>query len=98
MAAARISAHSPPTHDLYNVASVWRARIVAYNDLRDWIAALDRAGELRRIKVEVDPILEITEVADRVSKAGRPGQATLKNYSEPGGPALLFENIKGQPG
>jgi 4-hydroxy-3-polyprenylbenzoate decarboxylase len=71
---------------------------VAYNDLRDWIAALERAGELRRIKVEVDPNLEITEIADRVSKAGRASQATLKTYSEPGGPALLFENIKGQPG
>jgi 4-hydroxy-3-polyprenylbenzoate decarboxylase len=70
---------------------------VAYNDLREWIAGLDRAGELRRIKVEVDPILEITEIADRVSKAGRSGQAALKSYSEPGGPALLFENIKGQP-
>src|SRR3954466_13245433 len=70
---------------------------VAYNDLREWIAALDRAGELRRIKVEADPILEITEIADRVSKAGRPGQSTLKTYAEPGGPALLFENIKGQP-
>src|SRR5438270_5885180 len=71
---------------------------VAYNDLREWIAALDRAGELRRIKVEADPILEITEIADRVSKAGRSGQSALKSYSEPGGPALLFESIKGQPG
>lgn len=59
---------------------------MAYNDLRDWIAALDRAGELRRIRTEVDPILEITEVADRVSK------------STGGGPALLFENVKGHPG
>src|SRR4051812_41626832 len=83
---------------IYNVASVWRTFTVAYNDLREWISALDRAGELRRIRVEVDPILEITEIADRVSKAGRAGQAALKSYSEPGGPALLFENIKGQPG
>ncbi len=71
---------------------------MAYNDLREWIAALERSGELRRIKVEVDPILEITEIADRVSKAGRQGQVSLNNYAEPGGPALLFENIKGQPG
>jgi 4-hydroxy-3-polyprenylbenzoate decarboxylase len=71
---------------------------VAYNDLREWIAALERAGELRRVKMEADPILEITEIADRVSKAGRPGQSTLKTYTEAGGPALLFENIKGQPG
>jgi 4-hydroxy-3-polyprenylbenzoate decarboxylase len=39
-----------------------------YDDLRDWISALDRAGELRRITTEVDPILEITEITDRVSK------------------------------
>ena len=71
---------------------------MAYNDLREWITALERAGELRRIKVEVDPILEITEIADRVSKAGRFEQPSLKSYSEPGGPALLFETIKGQPG
>jgi len=71
---------------------------LAYSDLRDWIAALERAGELRRIKTEVDPILEITEIADRVSKAGGTGQTSLRSYSEPGGPALLFENIKGQPG
>ena len=48
---------------------------MAYDDLRDWIAALDRAGELKRIRTEVDPILEITEITDRVSKAqtaGRP--------------------------
>src|SRR3954449_11198313 len=85
-------------HHLYNVASAFGAFIVAYNDLREWIAALDRAGELRRIKVEADPILEITEIADRVSKAGRRGQSALKTYTEAGGPALLFENIKGQPG
>ena len=63
---------------------------MAYEDLRDWIAALERAGELRRITTEVDPILEITEITDRVSKGGR--------ASSPGGSALLFENIKGHPG
>ena len=50
-------------------------------DLREWIALLEREGELRRIAAEVDPDLEITEIADRVVKAG--------------GPALLFENPKG---
>ena len=59
---------------------------MAYTDLRDWIATLDRAGELRRIRTEADPILEIAEITDRVSKS--PG----------GGPALLFENLKGHPG
>ena len=61
---------------------------MAFDDLRDWIAALDRAGELKRIRAEVDPILEITEIADRVSKGA------AKKYGRPGGPALLFENVK----
>ncbi len=59
---------------------------MAYDDLRQWITALERANELKRITTEVDPILEITEIADRVSK------------SAGGGPALLFQNIKGYPG
>ena len=59
---------------------------MAYDDLRDWIRALERAGELRRIRAEVDPILEITEITDRVSK------------SAGGGRALLFENVKGYRG
>src|SRR2546421_10509861 len=50
-------------------------------DLRAWIALLEREGELVRIAAEVDPELEITEINDRVVKAG--------------GPALLFENVKG---
>jgi 4-hydroxy-3-polyprenylbenzoate decarboxylase len=50
-------------------------------DLRAWIALLEREGELHRVTVEVDPDLEITEVVDRTVKAG--------------GPALLFENVKG---
>ncbi len=50
-------------------------------DLREWIALLERAGELRRISAEADPDLEITEITDRVVKSG--------------GPALLFENPKG---
>lgn len=63
-----------------------------FDDLRDWIAALDRAGELKRIRTEVDPILEITEIADRVMKGA------AKKYGRPGGPALLFENVKGANG
>ncbi|MFZ0299338.1 MAG: UbiD family decarboxylase [Candidatus Sulfotelmatobacter sp.] len=60
-----------------------------FDDLRQWIAALDRAGELKRIRTEANPILEIAEITDRVSKS-KPGK--------PGGPALLFQNIKGYPG
>jgi 4-hydroxy-3-polyprenylbenzoate decarboxylase len=54
---------------------------LAYRDLRDFISRLDQEGELRRISAEVDPVLEITEITDRVSKAN--------------GPALLFERPKG---
>ncbi|MGB0046686.1 MAG: UbiD family decarboxylase, partial [Terriglobales bacterium] len=68
---------------------------MAYDDLRDWIQALDRAGELKRVRTEADPILEITEIADRVSKSrviDKDRQGAL------GGKALLFENVKGYPG
>jgi 4-hydroxy-3-polyprenylbenzoate decarboxylase len=68
---------------------------LAYHDLRDWIARLDRAGELKRIREEVDPVLEIAEITDRVSKSGRKGG--MQGYA-PGGPALLFERVKGYPG
>ncbi len=60
-----------------------------FDDLRQWIAALDRAGELKRINTEADPILEIAEITDRVSKS---------KTGKPGGPALLFQNVKGYPG
>ena len=62
---------------------------MAYKDLRDWIAALERSGELKRIRAEADPILEVTEIADRISKSKGPRR---------GGPALLFENLTGHPG
>ena len=52
-----------------------------YNDLRDFIGQLEKLGELKRISVEVDPHLGMTEICDRMLRAG--------------GPALLFENPKG---
>ena len=52
-----------------------------YRDLRDFVAQLERMGELKRVAVEVDPRLEMTEICDRVLKAG--------------GPAVLFERPKG---
>jgi 4-hydroxy-3-polyprenylbenzoate decarboxylase len=69
---------------------------LAYDDLRDWMTALDRAGELKKIRTEVDPILEIAEITDRVSK--KPAANNGGRASSPGGQALLFQNIKGHPG
>ena len=73
-----------------------------FDDLRQWIAALDRAGELKRIQTEVDPILEIAEITDRVSKMhmrGQPASAVRSSEArQPGGPALLFQNIRNHPG
>ncbi|MBU2591086.1 MAG: menaquinone biosynthesis decarboxylase [Nitrospinae bacterium] len=54
-----------------------------YNSLGDFISLLETEGELVRIKEPVSPILEITEITDRVSK------------SAGGGKALLFENVEG---
>src|SRR5215472_16895713 len=90
----------------------WRTDL-AYDDLRDWIRTLEKNGELKRIREEVSPDLEITEITDRVSKAGKQsssptlspeepggkdGAPTFKGKYSPGGPALLFENVKGFPG
>ncbi|WP_301103293.1 4-hydroxy-3-polyprenylbenzoate decarboxylase [Propionivibrio sp.] len=55
-----------------------------YNDLRDFIAQLESIGELKRIAVEVDTRFEMTEICDRVLRAG--------------GPAILFEKPKGELG
>jgi 4-hydroxy-3-polyprenylbenzoate decarboxylase len=55
--------------------------VATARDLRDWIALLEREGELVRVSAEVDPNLEVTEIVDRTVRAG--------------GPALLFENPKG---
>ena len=54
---------------------------MAYDSTTEFVTALEAAGELKRISAEVDPILEITEIADRSVKRG--------------GPALLFESVKG---
>jgi 4-hydroxy-3-polyprenylbenzoate decarboxylase len=62
-----------------------------YTDLRDWIKQLEKAGELRRIREAVSPVLEMAEIADRTSKIG-------KGTARAGGPALLFENVTGYPG
>jgi 4-hydroxy-3-polyprenylbenzoate decarboxylase len=55
--------------------------VAVAHDLREWIALLEREGELVRVSAEVDPRLGVTEIVDRVVKAD--------------GPALLFERPKG---
>jgi 4-hydroxy-3-polyprenylbenzoate decarboxylase len=64
---------------------------VGYESLRDWLKTLEKAGELKRVTAEVSPILEMAEIADRAAKSG-------KGTSKAGGPALLFENVKGYKG
>ena len=56
---------------------------MAYRNLQDFVAALEAAGELIRVKAFVNSDLEISEIASRVMKS--PG----------GGKALLFENVEG---
>jgi 4-hydroxy-3-polyprenylbenzoate decarboxylase len=52
-----------------------------FENLRDFLSAIDSRGQLVRVKEKVSPILEITEWADRATKSK--------------GPALLFENVEG---
>lgn len=56
---------------------------MAYNDLREFLQVLEKKGLLHRVTVEVDPILEIAEITDRMCK------------SPNGGKALFFEKVKG---
>jgi 4-hydroxy-3-polyprenylbenzoate decarboxylase len=54
---------------------------MTYDSLGEFVAALERAGQLHRVETQVDPRLEISEITDRVVKRG--------------GPALLFTNVRG---
>jgi 4-hydroxy-3-polyprenylbenzoate decarboxylase len=58
---------------------------MAYKDLRAFIKILENKGLIHRISAEVDPILEISEITDRMCK------------SPNGGKALFFEKVKGSP-
>jgi len=53
---------------------------------------LEKEGELKRIRAEVDPVLEITEVVQRVMRGKEGGQGGMP---VPPGPAVLFEKPKG---
>src|SRR5689334_22582257 len=66
--------------------------------LQDFLAELDREGELARVKTSVDPKLEIAEIADRMSKTQAP-HGHSEHDKNPGGnlggKALLFESVQG---
>lgn len=66
---------------IHRKRSLVSTKIMKYKDLRDFLTQLEKKGQLKRIKLAIDPNLEMTEISDRVLRAG--------------GPALLFENPKG---
>jgi 4-hydroxy-3-polyprenylbenzoate decarboxylase len=72
-----------------------------YGTLREFVAALEQAGELARVRTRVSPVLEIAAIADRVSKLSAPGlpsDSACRNdprHCHLGGRALLFENVEG---
>lgn len=70
-----------------------------YPTLRDFVEALDRAGELHRITAPVSSMLEVSAIADRVSKSPCPRVSEFARAFDPrhvhlGGRALLFENVQ----
>ena len=71
-----------------------------YSNLQEFIDALDRAGELHRVTAEVSPMLEVTQIADRVSKSSAARESEHASAFDPhhhglGGKALLFEHVEG---
>ncbi len=71
-----------------------------YSSLQDFLIALEQAGELRRVQAPVSPLLEISAIADRVSKSPCPARSADAARSDPdhadlGGHALLFEDVEG---
>src|SRR3990172_9306691 len=72
---------------------------MTYTDLQTFIRDLDARGQLLRVKAQVDPILEISAIANRMSKlpaaGSSPPPATDPVHGRRGGHGLLFENVKG---
>ncbi len=68
--------------------------------LRDFITQLERAGELHRVRAKVSPILEVSRIADLVSKSPAASLSATAKSTDPrfhhlGGKALVFENVEG---
>ena len=73
---------------------------MSYGNLQEFVSALESAGELHRISASVSPMLEVTEIVDRVSKSPAARLSAHAKAFDPhhhalGGKALLFENIEG---
>ncbi|MEM9252889.1 MAG: UbiD family decarboxylase domain-containing protein [Planctomycetota bacterium] len=74
-----------------------------YRTLRDFVEALDKAGELKRVTPAVSPVLEATEIVDRVSKSPAASVSEHARAFDPrhcglGGHGVLFENVEGLSG
>ena len=70
------------------------------SDLQSFLADLDAAGELHRVRCEVSPMLEISEIADRLSKIpcvreSGTAQTFDRDHARLGGKALLFDRVSG---
>ena len=70
---------------------------MAFTDLRDFVALLDRRGRLHRVTATVDPELEIGEITDRVSKARDDANVALLFESVAGSSMPLLINAFGAP-
>jgi 4-hydroxy-3-polyprenylbenzoate decarboxylase len=73
---------------------------MSFSDLQSFAAELERQDQLRRVRAEVDPVLEITEIADRVMKSPSPegpagAPVTDRDHGGMGGRAVLFERVRG---
>ncbi len=71
-----------------------------YRTLRDFLDALEKAGELHRVRARVSPLLEVTEIVDRQSKSPAPVASDSAKAFDPrffrgGGKAILFESVEG---
>lgn len=71
-----------------------------YTTLDEFVTALEAAGELHRVSAKVSPILEISQIADRVSKSPAAHVSEFARQFDPhhaklGGKAILFENVEG---
>ncbi|GMU22538.1 MAG: hypothetical protein AMXMBFR13_26230 [Phycisphaerae bacterium] len=71
-----------------------------FADMQSFVGELERRGQLRRVRAQVDPVLELAAIADRVMKSPSPEGLAGAPRTDPvhggaGGRALLFENVKG---